>query len=100
MSGVKHPIYQSVLRKQSFLGCDRELCMLLVFITIVGSIFSFSLVATVVLLLVFIMLYLCLLKMAKDDLYLRKVYLKNIRYKPYYLAQKTYYSRQSVRKNK
>ncbi len=100
MFGVKHPIYQSVLRKQSFLGCDRELCMLLVFITIVGSIFSFSLVATVVLLLVFIVLYLCLLKMAKDDLYLRKVYLKNIRYKPYYLAQKTYYSRQSVRKNK
>ena len=100
MSGVKHPIYQSVLRKQSFLGCDRELCMLLVFITIVGSIFSFSLVATVVLLLVFIVLYLCLLKMAKDDLYLRKVYLKNIRYKPYYLSQKTYYSRQSVRKNK
>ena len=100
MSGVKHPIYQSVLRKQSFLGCDRELCMLLVFITIVGSIFSFSLVATVVLLLVFIVLYLCLLKMAKDDLYLRKVYLKNIRYKPYYLEQKTYYSRQSVRKNK
>ena len=100
MSGVKHPIYQSVLRKQSFLGCDRELCMLLVFITIVGSIFSFSLVATVVLLLVFIVLYLCLLKMAKDDLYLRKVYLKNIRYKPYYLAQKTHYSRQSVRKNK
>ncbi len=98
MSGVKHPIYQSVLRKQSFLGCDRELCMLLVFITIVGCIFSFSLVATVVLLLVFIVLYLCLLKMAKDDLYLRKVYLKNIRYKPYYLAHKTYYSRQSVRK--
>ena len=100
MSGVKHPIYQSVLRKQSFLGCDRELCMLLVFITIVGSIFSFSLVATVVLLLVFIVLYLCLLKMAKDDLYLRKVYLKNIRYKPYYIKKKTYYSRQSVRKNK
>ena len=100
MSGVKHPIYQSVLRKQSFLGCDRELCMLLVFITIVGSIFSFSLVATVVLLLVFIVLYKKKKKMAKDDLYLRKVYLKNIRYKPYNMKQKTYYSRQSVRKNK
>lgn len=99
MSGVKHPIYQSVLRKQSFLGCDRELCMLLVFITIVGSIFSFSLVAALVFLLIFAVLYLCLLKMAKEDLFLRKVYLKNIRYNPYYLAQKPYYSRQTVRKN-
>lgn len=99
MSGVKHPIYQSVLRKQSFLGCDRELCMILVFITIVGSIFSFSLVAALVFLLIFAVLYLCLLKMAKEDLFLRKVYLKNIRYKPYYLAQKPYYSKQTVRKN-
>lgn len=100
MSGVKHPIYQSVLRKQSFLGCDRELCMLLVFITIVGSIFSFSLIATIMFLVVFTVLYLCLLKMAKDDLFLRKVYLKNIRYRPYYLAQKSYFSRQNVRKHR
>lgn len=88
MRGTSHQIHHSLLRKQTFLGCDRELCMFLCLLCLIICFFSFSVICIVLSLLIFIFGYLLLMKMAKEDLYLRKIYLRNIRYLDYYTAQK------------
>ncbi|MGN1281967.1 MAG: conjugal transfer protein TrbD [Succinivibrio sp.] len=88
MKGNSHQIHHSLLRRQTFLGCDRELCMLLCFVCLIICIFSFSVFCIVLSLMMFASGYLLLLKMAKEDLFLRRIYMRNIRYQEFYTAQK------------
>ena len=83
----KRPIHQSLLRSQSFLGCDRELTMFLVFITLTISLSTLNLKSCLLGLISFITGFFFLHLMAKNDLLLRKIYLRYFRYKKFYLAQ-------------
>ena len=83
----QHQIYQSVLRKHSFLGCDRELCMMLCLLSGVIAVFSSCIIGALCAVLYFVIGYFLLRAVAKYDLHIRKIYMRNIKYKKLYLAQ-------------
>ena len=89
----QHKVNHSLLRPQTFLGCDRELCMCLCLICITLGIFNFSIGMVIFLAIVFVVSYLLLIRMAKEDLLYRKVLLKSFKYKQRYVAQAYKYSK-------
>src|SRR5574344_665687 len=90
----KHKIHHSLLRTQTFLGCDRHLCMLLFFICTVLGIFSFSVIGVFISASISSIGFFFLSNMAKKDLKIRTLYLRNRKYKSFYSAQGYIYSKQ------
>ena len=85
--GKEHLINQSLLRKPTFLGVDRELCMLLSLVCLVVAFYSWSFNLALIVALVFVFGYYCLFCISKYDPNFRQVYLKNIRYQKVYVAK-------------
>ena len=77
-------INKALLLKKSLLGCDRELFLFLVLI--LGAIFvlSWSLSSALFSISIFLFSFVLLTQMGKKDLLLRKVYLRQLKYKPFY----------------
>ena len=90
---TQHKVNHSLLRPQTFLGCDRELCMCLCLICISLGIFKFSIAMIIFLAIIFVASFMLLIKMAKEDLLLRKVILKSFKYKKNYAAKAFRYSK-------
>lgn len=82
----KHQIYKALIQPQTFLGCERELCMFLILICIALIFSSTDLLVAVLSAILFIVGFYLLRLMADHDLMLRKVYLKQLKYAPFYTA--------------
>lgn len=85
--GKKHKVYQSLLRRPSFFRSDREMTMLLLCVSGTIAIFCMSLPIFVINALLSAMCYFLLYTCTKNDLIIRKLYLRNIKYKPYYAGR-------------
>ncbi len=83
----KLAIHKSLLRSHTFLGCDRELCMLLIVISIIIALTNLSKESFVLAILFFLSGFLLLRIMAKSDILLRKIYIRYQRYASIYIAQ-------------
>ena len=84
--GDKHDIYQSLIRSQTFLLADRQLCMSLLFLCIVTACISLSVKGFLLSCVLFFAGYTILYLMQQSDPLLFKDYMRNIRYKEQYLA--------------
>ena len=80
-------IHQSLLRTHTFLGCERELCMLLILISLAIALSAVSLRSLAAGLVFFAAGYFLLRQMMKCDSRLSAVYLRYVRYKRFYPAQ-------------
>lgn len=93
MDITRHKVYKAILQKNQFLGCDRELTMLLFLITFALAIGSLDLYVIITCLIMCAFLFYLLTLMAKRDLMLRHVYLRNIKYKKYYTAKASVFAK-------
>lgn len=84
---MKHDVYQAILVRQQFMGCDRELTMLLCVICAAMVLCSVDLRIAVASAVLFAVVFYLLKMMADKDLMLRQVYLRSLRYRRFYSAQ-------------
>ncbi len=84
---LKSKVCEAIVTEQTFLGCDRELCMTLTFFCVGLAFCSADLLIALISLLTFLVGLYFLRLMAKNDLRLRQVYLRQLKYRPYYKAQ-------------
>ncbi len=80
-------IHHSLLRHQTFLGVDRELCMILSVISITIGITQLSVKSIITAIVIFLCGFYLLRKMAQKDLLLRKIYLRYQKYDRIYEPQ-------------
>lgn len=84
-----HHVCQALLRPQTFLGCDRELAMTLTFFCVGLSTASADPYVAGMALITFLTGIWLLRLMARHDLLLRHVYLRQLRYRRFYRAAAT-----------
>ena len=82
-----HYIYHALGARNQMLGCDRELFMLNLLVASALIFTALNLVVTIVTTLLALCTVFALQHMGKKDLLLRHIYIRQLRYKPYYLAQ-------------
>lgn len=82
-----HDVYQAFLVRQQFMGCDRELTMLLCVVCAALALCSVDVYITAVSAILFGVVFYLLKMMADKDLMLRQVYLRSLRYRKLYTAQ-------------
>ncbi len=85
-------VCKAVLEPQTFLGCDRELSMTLAFFCVGLAVSSADLLIGFISLGAFITGMTALRMMARRDLKLRHVYVRQLKYRSFYRAQATLYS--------
>lgn len=83
----EHHIYHALGAQHQMLGCDRELFMLNLLICAALIFTSLNLIVTVISCAVGLFIFFLLQYMGKKDLLLRHVYIRQLRYHNYYLAQ-------------
>ncbi|EFY06956.1 VirB3 family type IV secretion system protein [Succinatimonas hippei] len=83
----RHQIYKALIQKQTFLGCERSLCMFLILICIALVLSSADILVSLMSGCLFICGFYLLRIMSEHDLMLSKVYLKQLKYAAFYLAQ-------------
>lgn len=81
------PVFSSLLLPTKFLGCDRELTMLLTLVCAAAGVLSVSLYGALISLTVFSAGYVGLRRMAALDPLLRTVFFAQLRYRRFYPAQ-------------
>lgn len=88
----KTPIYRAMNRPTLFMGGDRELvlCSMVIFITMIFTSMNVFIIAASIGMLLLIIHGLRIV--AKSDPQMRSIYLRHIKFKPYYPAQsQTFY---------
>lgn len=83
----EHKIYSALGRKPQILNCDREVFMFNVLICIGFIVLSANLWIALCVCVFGLFNFFLLFKMGECDHMLRQVYFRQIKYKPYYLAQ-------------
>ena len=83
----KHRIYHALGNSNQMLGCDRELFLINLLVAAALIFLSHSLVVFAITTPVALLLFLGLHKMGKRDLLLRHVFIRQLHYQHYYLAQ-------------
>ena len=83
----KHRIYHALGNSNQMLGCDRELFLINLLVAAALIFLSHSLVVFAVTTPVALLLFLGLHQMGKRDLLLRHVFIRQLNYQHYYLAQ-------------
>ncbi len=81
------PIHRALVRPHLLLGGERELVLVTIIIAVGLSVTSQNLVAAVVSLLIWLVVMAAIRWMASVDPLLSKVYLRSLRFKPYYPAR-------------
>lgn len=85
-----HVIYQPLGQPQVIFGCDREVFLVIVLILVCVNVTSYSfmifLASSALALVSFVGLY----QMGQKDIHLRRVWLRSLKYCPYYLAQASF----------
>lgn len=92
---TEHHIYHALGTNHQMLGCDRELFMLNLLIASALIFTALNLLITVVTLSLALLTFFALQHMGKKDLLLRHVYIRQLRYRSYYLAQSPFMTRTS-----
>ena len=82
----EHQIYKALIQKQTFLGCERGLCMFLILICIALILSSTDLIVSLMSICLFFCGFYMLRLMSEHDLMLSKVYLRQFKYARFYLA--------------
>ena len=80
-------IYTSILRDWLFLGCDRNMIMLIILIAVMTAFMSASIMGVVSALAIFITGFVTLRRMALIDPLWRQVYIKALHYRRFYFAK-------------
>lgn len=83
----KHRIYHALGNSNQMLGCDRELFLINLLVAAALIFLSHSLVVFAITTPVALLLFLGLHQMGKRDLLLRHVFIRQLHYQHYYLAQ-------------
>ena len=94
----RHKSVQALLEHQKFLGTDRELTMFMLLILIAINMIALSISVTLISLVLFALCYGLLYTMARNDLLLRKVYIRSLRYSSHYRAQGLMFDKDGFRK--
>lgn len=87
---ITHNIYHALGQKSQILGCDRELFLINLLICSALIFTSVDLIISICAVVLSLIVFLLLHNMGNQDLLLRHVYLRQLRYKPYYSAQATF----------
>lgn len=85
--GPEHKIYDAIGNRPTFWGCDRELFMSNILICLSLVFLSFNLFVIVSSILLAFFVFFLLVKMGERDDILRFVYIRQLKYRPYYIAQ-------------
>lgn len=83
------PILRAMLRTNLFMGCDRELMLSSIVVVSAMAFTSMNVIIIGISIALLSVIVHALRALAKSDPDMRKVYLKHIKYKPYYPAQST-----------
>jgi type IV secretion system protein VirB3 len=89
----EHTIHQSVNRPQQLIGCDRELLIVAAILCAVGALALGSIWGIALCLLLWFASVAALQRMGKADPLMRQVYMKHVRYRPFYPAKSGLHSR-------
>ncbi len=81
---ISHSVHRSLLRVQTFLGCERKPCMLHFFLCLTIGVCSFSLKGVLVACALALVGYLLLLRMAREDLMFTRIYARSLKYRGVY----------------
>lgn len=87
ITGAGHVIYQALGAKNQMLGCDRELFMLNLLIAAAFIFTSMDTTVAIFAIALAIVIFMFLRYMGRKDLLLRHVYLRQLHYRSFYLAQ-------------
>ncbi len=90
-------IYTSILRDWLFLGCDRNMIMLIILIAVVTAFMTASIIGLIMALCIFLTGFVALRKVALIDPLWRQVYTKALRYQKFYFAKSPLYSKNPVK---
>ncbi len=82
-----HAIYPALQQRQQFLGCDRELCQIWLLICFALGFCAGSLQTAAFCLAMFLIGFYLLRQMGKADLMLRQIFIRQLKYRPYYPAK-------------
>ena len=95
--GAPQHIYTSLLRGWLFLGCDRNMIMLVILIAIVIAFMTASIIGLIVALSIFTLGFVFLRRVALIDPLWRQVYIKALRYQKFYFAKSKIYFKNPVK---
>lgn len=83
------PIYRALSRPEMIMGCEREPILVAGLMVAVLVFVASTLFSAMIGLLLWIVCFALFRKMAKADPHMSKLYLRHIKYKPYYQAKST-----------
>lgn len=89
---AEHPIYKALGQSNEILGCDRELFLLNLLMGLALPLISVDLVVTIACAVVCLFNWFLLHQMGARDIMMRKVFVRQLKYQPYYLAQGSIHS--------
>jgi len=83
----KMPVHRALHRPDLMLGCERELLLITGLITLTLVVVAFNWLAAIIGVTIWTVVVGLLRSMAKVDPFMSKVYLRHIKYKPFYPAR-------------
>lgn len=89
----KHQVYPSLLRTQTLLGAERNLIMIWMMFCVLAFILNMSLIGSIETVSMLIIGWAVIAYLTKEDPKFRQVYVRNIRYRAFYQAQPSEFSR-------
>lgn len=89
----KHQVYPSLLRTQTLFGAERTLIMMWMMFCVLAFILNMSLIGALETVCMLILGWAVIAYLTKVDPKFRQVYVRNIRYRSFYQAQPSEFSR-------
>ncbi|SFS48863.1 type IV secretion system protein VirB3 [Succinivibrio dextrinosolvens] len=96
----KHQLYPSLLRTHTIFGAERTLFLLWLMLCMLGFILNISLLGSIETLLMLGLGWAVIARMSRIDPLFRQVYVRNIRYRSFYQAQGSEYSKYHSKYNR
>ncbi len=90
-------IYTSILRDWLFLGCDRNMIMMVILIAVVTAFMSASIMGLAIAIAIFTLGFVTLRRMALIDPLWRQVYIKALHYQKFYFAKGPLYLQNPIK---
>jgi type IV secretion system protein VirB3 len=96
----KHQIYPSLLRVHTLFGAERTLFLLWLMMCMLGFILNISLSGSIETVLMLFIGWCVIARLTRADPLFRQVYIRNIRYRAFYQAQPSEYSKYKNKYNR
>lgn len=94
----KITVHRALNRPDLIAGCERELILAVGLITVALVVVALNIVAAIAGVFIWLVSIVILRKMAKADPFMSKVYLRHIKYSPFYPARSTPYAFPAIHK--